>query len=255
LAEEQKTLGSQRAQKGDRGRDRQRSGEAWQGWAQTDDLPQLLALAGDLHCPKASLSASATFLICSTSCPTLTHPGAGSGCLDTSLPRSFPDAQQLTHTAHGGTEIPEPGVAGVVHRGWLGAILPRHRDQSVLAGTPYCLQNPLQFTPQPAPAGRHARADPSPATAPQHSRGSPILTSRAAPRATPAHPPLQPFEHLGPAPSSPHGSHLGCPSPQMEPIGNRGHHHPLPWTPPQPRAVEKIEVKIAKLGWLTKMET
>ena len=47
----------------------------------------------------------------------------------------------------------------------------------------------------------------------------------------------------------PHGSHLGCPSPQMEPIGNRGHHHPLPWTPPQPLAVEKIEEKIEKLGW------
>jgi len=113
--------------------------------------------------------------------------------------------------------------------------------------SPCC--NPLQFAPQPAPAGRHAQAATSPARASWHSRGSPILTSPAAPRATLALPYLQPFEHLGPAPSSPHGSHLGCPSPQMEPIGNRGHHHSLPWMPPQPLAVEKIEEKIEKLGW------
>ena len=97
---------------------------------------------------------------------------------------------------------PEPCAAGVVRQGWLGAILPRHGGQPVLAGTPHCLQNPLQFAPQPAPAGRHARAATSPARAPWHSRGSPILTSPAAPRATLAHPHLQPFEHLGPAPSS-----------------------------------------------------
>jgi len=60
LAEEQNTLESQRAQEGDGGR--QRLGEAWQGWAETHDSPQLLVLAGDLHCPKASLSASSTFL-------------------------------------------------------------------------------------------------------------------------------------------------------------------------------------------------
>jgi len=43
---------------------RQRSGEAQQGWAQTHDSPQLLALAGDFHCPEVFLSASATFLLC-----------------------------------------------------------------------------------------------------------------------------------------------------------------------------------------------
>jgi len=114
LAEEQKTLGSQRAQKGDRGRDRQRSGEAWQGWAQTDDSPQLLALAGDLYCPEASLSASATFLLRSAGCLTLANPGAGSRCVDTSLPQSFPDTRQLTHAAHGGTELPELCAGGVL---------------------------------------------------------------------------------------------------------------------------------------------
>jgi len=129
-----KTSGSQRAPNGDGGR--QRSGEAPQGWAETDDSPQLLPLAGDLHCPKASLSASATFLLRSAGCLTLAHPGAGGGCLDASLPRSFPDTRRLTRAAHRGTALPELCAGSALCQGWLGAILPRHTDQPVLAGTP-----------------------------------------------------------------------------------------------------------------------
>ena len=83
---------------------------------------------------------------------------------------------QKASQTHGGshmqpteTQLPELCAGSALCQGWLGAILPRHRDQPVVAGIPHCLHNALHFTPQPAPAGRHAQAVPPPTRAPQHS--------------------------------------------------------------------------------------
>jgi len=233
LVEEQNTLGSQRAQKGDRSR--QRTGEVCQEWPQTHDSPQLLAMRGDLLCPKASLSVSATFLLCSAGCLNLIHPGASSGCLDASLPRSF-----LMHSGSHVqlTETPSPralcwwctlsGMAG------SDPSLPRRPD------TTPCW-NPLCFAPQPGPTGRHAQA------APLAQQGEPIPTCSLLNTLA------QPYPHLtGPTWAalvhswSPSGT--GAMAPALQHIG------PSPG-PFCSHCGKNGGRKNKKLGWQTEMET
>jgi len=118
---------------------------------------------------------SATFLFLSAGCSILIQPGAGGGCLNASVPRGFPDTRQLTHTAHGSTELPEPCSAGTLCQVWLRGILPCHGSGCFLlevaaCGSPFILLlgqllqagMPGQPPPQPEPLGTAESAPSSP---------------------------------------------------------------------------------------------
>ena len=220
LAAEQKASGSRPARKGAGGQDgqggRQRCGEARQDACKGRcDSPQLLAPAGDLHRPEASLSASApssSAVPAARPSPTQQQAAGASMLLSHEASRTHGSSHvQPTDGRTATPQLPELRAGGALCSVWAscwlqGAGIPCWRQLPV-CGSPF-----LSVLSQLPQAGMPRQ--PPPQLEPLGTAGpAPSSASLAAPGAAPAHPHLQPFSNLGPAPSSPHRSHLGAPAP------------------------------------------
>ena len=163
------------------------------------------------------------FLLCSATYLTLAHSAAHSRGLDAPHLEGFLNTWWLTHIVNRGTELPAPCAGGLLCWGWLGGILPCHRDCLFLAGGSCLCRTPLDSLLSQLPFLSSLR---------QPCPGSPLSS-------------WSPFPQQGQPHPQPHWPHLGLPQlqPQLGPIGNRGHcqsptaPQPLPCTCPQPGAL------------------
>ena len=227
LAAEQKASGSRPARKGAGGKDRQggrqRCGEARQDACKGRcDSPQLLAPAGDLHRPEASLSASAP----SSSAVPAARPSP-------TQQQAAGASMLLSHEAsrtHGGSHVqPTAGrpprssrSCVLVVRSALSGPLAGCREQAFLAGGS-CLCVEAPFFQSSASSPRQAcPGSPLPSSSPLAQQGQPHPQPPWLPLGLPQPiPTCSLFQTL----AQPHPHLTGptwVPQPQLEPIGNRG---------------------------------